>query len=226
MIKNDFQSFPEHRMNFFILLKSLITNAFEAIFQVQQSGFNKDIIDAISWAIRHNTPNMSETGLETMLILLKNISKTKIVNGVNILNSFYKTYYFDIFNDIFGTMTDSFHQSGLKLQILQTSNSKQLISAKLFDGINDIEIEKNKTYKVASNNFLLNGGDDFAKVMKWYKIKDFEDYNDTRDNLIAYLKNVQLINSKNYIDELNPRILVIKETILRRLINKVLKYFK
>ena len=116
--------------------------------------------------------------------------------------------------------------SGLKLQILQTSNSKQLISAKLFDGINDIEIEKNKTYKVASNNFLLNGGDDFAKVMKWYKIKDFEDYNDTRDNLIAYLKNVQLINSKNYIDELNPRILVIKETILRRLINKVLKYFK
>jgi 2',3'-cyclic-nucleotide 2'-phosphodiesterase/3'-nucleotidase len=116
--------------------------------------------------------------------------------------------------------------SGLKLQILQTSNSKKLISAKLFDGINDIEIEKNKTYKVASNNFLLNGGDDFAKVMKWYKIKDFEDYNDTRDNLIAYLKNVQLINSKNYIDELNPRILVIKETILRRLINKVLKYFK
>jgi hypothetical protein len=73
---------------------------------------------------------------------------------------------------------------------------------------------------------LLNGGDDFAKVMKWYKIKDFEDYNDTRDNLIAYLKNVQLINSKNYIDELNPRILVINESILRRLINKVLKYFK
>jgi len=24
---------------------------------------NKDIIDAISWAIRHNTPNMSETEL-------------------------------------------------------------------------------------------------------------------------------------------------------------------
>ena len=116
--------------------------------------------------------------------------------------------------------------SGLKLQILQTSNSKQLISAKLFDGINDIEIEKNKTYKVASNNFLLNGGDDFAKVMKWYKIKDFEDYNDTRDNLIAYLKNVQLINSKNYIDEINPRILIINQSFLRRLINKVIKYFK
>ena len=117
MIKNDFQSFPEHRMNFFILLKSLITNAFEAIFQVQQSGFNKDIIDAISWAIRHNTPNMSETGLETMLILLNNISKTKIINGVDIVNPFYKAYYFNIFNDIFGTMTDFFHQSGLKLQI-------------------------------------------------------------------------------------------------------------
>ena len=94
MIKNDFQSFPEHRMNFFILLKSLISNAFDSIFKVQQSGFNKDIIDAISWAIRHNTPNMSETGLETMLILLNNISKTKTVNGINILNPFYKVIFF------------------------------------------------------------------------------------------------------------------------------------
>ena len=116
--------------------------------------------------------------------------------------------------------------SGLKLQILWGSDSKKLISAKLFDGINEIEIEKNKTYKVASNNFLLNGGDDFAKVMKWYKIKDFVDYNDTRDNLIKYLQNVQLINSNNYIDEINPRIRVIEQRFLRRLINKVLKYFK
>ena len=115
--------------------------------------------------------------------------------------------------------------SGVKLQILQSSYSKKLISAKLFDGINEIEIEKNKTYKIASNNFLLNGGDDFAKVMKWYKIKDFIDYGDTRENLITYLKNIQYIDSKNYIDSLNPRILIIGQNFLRNLIDKILKYF-
>ena len=115
--------------------------------------------------------------------------------------------------------------SGVKLQILQSSYSKKLISAKLFDGINEIEIEKNKTYKIASNNFLLNGGDDSAKVMKWYKIKDFIDYGDTRENLITYLKNIQYIDSKNYIDSLNPRILIIGQNFLRNLIDKILKYF-
>ena len=62
--------------------------------------------------------------------------------------------------------------------------------------------------------------------MKWYKIKDFVDYNDTRDNLIKYLQNVQLINSNNYIDEINPRIRVIEQRFLRIFFNKVLKYFK
>jgi len=115
--------------------------------------------------------------------------------------------------------------SGVKLQILQNYYSKTLISAKLFDGVNEIEIEKNKTYKIVSNDFLLNGGDDFAKVMKWYKIKDFVDYDDTRVNLINYLQNVQYIDSNNYIDESNPRILIIKPNFLRSLIDKILKIF-
>ena len=72
---------------------------------------------------------------------------------------------------------------------------------------------------------MLNGGDDFAKVMKWYKIKDFIDYGDTRENLITYLKNIQYIDSKNYIDSLNPRILIIGQNFLRNLIDKILKYF-
>lgn len=117
MIKNDYQSFPEHRMNFFILLKSLISYAFDSLFQVQESNFNKDVIDAITWAIRHNQPLMYETGLETLLILIRHISEVKIVNGINIVEPFCKAYYFSIMNDVFYVLTDSYHKAGFKLQV-------------------------------------------------------------------------------------------------------------
>ena len=44
LIKNDYESFPEHRMNFFILLKSLISNSFESLFRAQNLTFNKDVM--------------------------------------------------------------------------------------------------------------------------------------------------------------------------------------
>ena len=70
MIKSDFQSFPEHRMNFFTLIKALIFNAFDALFQIQDSNFNKNVLNAIIWAFKHDQPTISETGLETLLILI------------------------------------------------------------------------------------------------------------------------------------------------------------
>jgi len=70
MIQQDFVSFPEHRYNFFELLKSLITNEFNAIFKIQDSSFNKNIINAILWAFRHSQHNIAEVGLETLKILL------------------------------------------------------------------------------------------------------------------------------------------------------------
>ena len=117
MIKNDYMSFPEHRMNFFILLKSLISNSFISFFQAQDSNFNKDVIDAITWAIRHNQPLMYETGLETLLILIQNINTIRIVNGINIADPFFKAYYFRLINDVFFVLTDSYHKAGFKLQV-------------------------------------------------------------------------------------------------------------
>ncbi len=34
MIKTDFTSYPEHRMNYFTLIKSLISNAFDCIIKL------------------------------------------------------------------------------------------------------------------------------------------------------------------------------------------------
>lgn len=77
MIKLDFQSYPEHRMNFFSLVKALITNAFDgnlnitlAIFKIGDSSFNKNVLNAIIWAAKHDQPQISEIGLETLLTLV------------------------------------------------------------------------------------------------------------------------------------------------------------
>jgi exportin-1 len=139
MIKSDFQSYPEHRQNFFILVKSLIANAFDALFQIQDSNFNKDVHNAIIWAIRHNQPQMYETGLETLLILIKNVSSFKPNNNINVADIFYKTFYFDLMQEILCVLTDSFHKSGFKIQVdiimhlIQVVEFGQ-ISENLFDG--------------------------------------------------------------------------------------------
>jgi exportin-1 len=117
LIKNDYQSFPEHRMNFFILLKSLISNSFESLFRAQNLSFNKDVIDTITFAINHRTPTMSETGLETLLILLQKVISVGVIDLQNIIDPFFSNYFIILFNDIFNAMTDGFHQSGFKLQV-------------------------------------------------------------------------------------------------------------
>ena len=138
LIKNDYESFPEHRMNFFILLKSLISNSFESLFRAQNLNFNKDVIDTITFAINHNTPSMSETGLETLLILLNKVISVKNIDLQNIVDPFFYNYFFILFNDVFNTMTDGFHQNGFKLQvkviqILIRVVHEKVISENLFD---------------------------------------------------------------------------------------------
>ena len=145
LIKNDYESYPEHRMNFFILLKSLISNSFESLFRAQNLSFNKDVIDTITFAINHNTPSMSETGLETLLILLQKVISVKNIDLQNIVDPFFSNYFFILFNDVFNTMTDGFHQNGFKLQvkviqILIRVIDEKVISENLFD---KNEINKN-----------------------------------------------------------------------------------
>ena len=145
LIKNDYESFPEHRLNFFILLKSLISNSFESLFRAQNLSFNKDVIDTITFAINHNTPSMSETGLETLIILLQKVISVKNIDLQNIVDPFFSNYFFVLFADVFSTMTDGFHQSGFKLQvkviqILIRVIDEKVISENLFD---KNEINKN-----------------------------------------------------------------------------------
>ena len=41
----------------------------------------------------------------------------KNIDLQNIIDPFFSNYFYIIFNDVFNTMTDGFHQSGFKLQV-------------------------------------------------------------------------------------------------------------
>ena len=42
-----------------------------ALFQIQDSNFNENVLKSIVWAIRHDQPTLYEMGLDTLLILIK-----------------------------------------------------------------------------------------------------------------------------------------------------------
>lgn len=96
---------------------------------------------------------MYETGLQTLLILIKNVNQIRIANDINIADPFYKTFYFDLINDILFVLTDSFHKSGFKLQveILQL-----LIQVVEFGQISEGLFEPNTSNKEYVFNMLVN----------------------------------------------------------------------
>ena len=66
-----------------------------------------------------------------------------------------------------------------------------------------------KIYRIASNNFVIPyGGDDFKKVITWYKPRNLVDYGDFRDKVIEFLKVIPKIQTKKLIDEDNKRLRV------------------
>lgn len=60
------------------------------------------------WAFKHTERNISETGLNILLEMLKNIAAA----GQEVSNLFYKTYFLALLQDVFYVLTDTFHKSG------------------------------------------------------------------------------------------------------------------
>lgn len=110
-------------------------------------------------------------------------------------------------------------QTGEKKKYYLTSGIKQtmvknkeygdyyLSNIKLFDGDKESEIIPDHEYLIASNDYLINGGDDFNKVITWYKPKNLNcEYGDEADLMIDFLKAQKTIDVRKYMDDNNPRI--------------------
>lgn len=106
MINKDFEEFPEHRTNFFLLLQAVNVHCFPAFLSIPPAQF-KLVLDSIIWAFKHTMRNVADTGLAILYQLLQNIEQHE-----QAAQSFYQTYFTEILQHIFSVVTDTSHTAG------------------------------------------------------------------------------------------------------------------
>ncbi|KAI1240362.1 hypothetical protein IHE44_0008779 [Lamprotornis superbus] len=106
MINKDFEEYPEHRTNFFLLLQAVNSQCFPAFLAIPPAQF-KLVLDSIIWAFKHTMRNVADTGLQILYTLLQNVAQEETA-----AQSFYQTYFCDILQHIFSVVTDTSHTAG------------------------------------------------------------------------------------------------------------------
>lgn len=98
--------------------------------------------------------------------------------------------------------------SGLKQYICKKDN--RLINVSL---INGEPLDEEKTYIVASPDFLIHGGDDFAEVLKFYQPRNEKSITKIRDFVAEYAKQNKVLNpkSKPIVNPKEPAIILVED---------------
>lgn len=108
MIVQNFEDYPDHRIQFFKLIRAVNKYCFDAILMMSESNF-KLIVDSIVWAFKHTMRNVSETGLLVLYDLLENVVEK------NVIDSFAVNYFIPLISDIFYVLTDGLHKNDVHL---------------------------------------------------------------------------------------------------------------
>lgn len=112
MINKDFSEFPEHRVEFFNLLRSINLHCFPALLKLDNRQF-KFVIDSCLWASKHDNREVETAGLNMCLEVINNIAeKTDIATS----NAFFNQFFIPILQDVFFVLTDQDHKAGFKTQ--------------------------------------------------------------------------------------------------------------
>ncbi|CCX34946.1 CRM1 C terminal-domain-containing protein [Pyronema domesticum] len=116
MINKDFSEYPEHRVEFFKLLRAINLSCFPALLKLDNRQF-KFVIDACLWASKHDNREVEAAGLNMCIELIDNIAGT----DANTAGAFFQQFFIPILQDIFFVLTDADHKAGFKLQALLLS---------------------------------------------------------------------------------------------------------
>ncbi|QID85271.1 Karyopherin transporter [Saccharomyces pastorianus] len=149
MINKDFTEYPEHRVEFYKLLKVINEKSFTAFLELPPAAF-KLFVDAICWAFKHNNRDVEVNGLQIALDLVKNIER---MGAVPFANEFYKNYFFVFVSETFFVLTDSDHKSGFSKQSLLLM---KLISLVYDNKISVPLYQENEAPQGTSNQIYLN----------------------------------------------------------------------
>ena len=107
MINKDFSEYPEHRVEFFKLLKAINFYCFPALLKLDGRQF-KFVIDSCLWASKHDNREVENTGLTMCIELIDNMAETDPqTSGI-----FFQQFFITILQDVFFVLTDTDHKAG------------------------------------------------------------------------------------------------------------------
>lgn len=129
MINKDFSEYPEHRVEFFKLLREINLRCFPALLQLDQRQF-KLVIDSCMWASKHDNRLVEGEGLNMCLELMANMADT----DQQTCNTFFQNFYTTILQDVFFVLTDSDHKAGFKYQSMLLARMFWLVATNKLPG--------------------------------------------------------------------------------------------
>lgn len=107
MINKDFAEYPEHRVEFFKLLKAINLYCFPALLKLDGRQF-KFVIDSCMWASKHDNREVENTGLSMCIELMDNMADSDPQTS----SMFFQQFFVIILQDVFFVLTDSDHKAG------------------------------------------------------------------------------------------------------------------
>lgn len=111
MINKTMNDYPEHRVEFFKLLRYINLNSFPALLKLPAPVF-RQTVDACLWGAKHDNRDVESSGLSLLSELITNMGD---LNN-DISNSFFKNFFKPIIGDTFYVLTDSDHKAGFSTQ--------------------------------------------------------------------------------------------------------------
>ncbi|KAF9417464.1 Karyopherin transporter, partial [Podila epigama] len=111
MINKDFSEYPDHRVGFFKLVRSISQSCFPALMKLPPAQLRL-VMDSVVWAFKHTMRDIADTGLQICYEVINNFSASDPI----IANQFYQAYFLNLLNDVFYVLTDNNHKSGFKYQ--------------------------------------------------------------------------------------------------------------
>ncbi|KAL5422617.1 Exportin-1 [Paraphaeosphaeria minitans] len=129
MINKDFSEYPEHRVEFFKLLRTINLRCFPALLRLDARSF-KFVIDSCMWASKHDNREVESAGLSMCFELISNMSETEPQTR----NGFFQQFFSTILQDVFFVLTDSDHKAGFKSQSMLLAKMFWLVESGKLDG--------------------------------------------------------------------------------------------
>lgn len=124
MINKDFSDYPEHRVQFFNLLRAINMYCFPALLRLDARNF-KFVIDSCMWASKHDNREVEQAGLNMCIELMTNISETE----PSTCNAFFQNFFTTILQDVFFVLCDSDHKAGFKYQTVLLAQMFKLVDS-------------------------------------------------------------------------------------------------